>query len=364
MYIHELKDWPNFRWNQERVLELLTHLRYQQGRIIGGMETIGFHLREETTLQTLTQDIIKSSEIEGEILDQSLVRSSVARHLGMDDAGLDVVDRNVEGVVEMMLDATQSFDKPLTKERLLNWHGSLFPFGRSGFKKIQVKEWRKGSVQVVSGHLGKETVHFEGPPAERVDNEMQTFLYWLNHETHIDLVLKAALAHLWFVTIHPFDDGNGRIGRAIADLLLARSEKSPQRFYSLSSQIQRERKSYYFILEKTQKGELDITNWIEWFIGCLGRAINEALLTLGVIEYKAHFWETLAETSINERQRKIINLLLEGFVGKLTSSKWAKITKCSQDTAYRDILDLIEKGILAKNSEGGRSTSYSLIDRH
>lgn len=361
MYIHELDTWPNFSWDHEKLANLLIQLRHQQGRLIGGMESIGFHLREETVLQTLTQDVVKSSEIEGEILDQSLVRSSVARRLGMDIAGIDKVDRNVEGVVEMMLDATQKFDQPLTKERLLHWHSALFPTGGSGFSKIRVGAWRIGPVQVISGQMGKETLHFEAPRAELVQHEMALFLNWLNNENTIDLVLKAAIAHLWFVTIHPFEDGNGRIGRAIADLILARSEKSSHRFYSLSSQIQLERKNYYAILEQTQKGKLDLTSWIEWFFGCLERAIKKALFTFDTIVQKAQFWEALAEVSLNERQRKIINLMLDGFHGKLTSSKWAKLTKCSQDTAYRDILELIDRGILTKNSEGGRSTSYSLV---
>ena len=361
MYIYELKNWPKFLWNQKKITDLLVPLRHQQGRLIGGMESIGFHFREEAVLQTLTQDIVKSSEIEGEILDKSLVRSSVARRLGMDIAALDIVDRNVEGVVEMMLDATQEFNQPLTKERLFNWHAALFPAGRSGFSKITVGTWRIGPVQVISGQVGKETIHFEAPPAERVDHEMELFLDWFNNETTIDPVLKAALSHLWFVTIHPFDDGNGRIGRAIADLMLARSEKSSRRFYSLSAQIQIERKDYYAILEKTQKGGLEISPWIEWFFGCLARAIDDAMSTLDTLLHKARFWEALGEVSLNERQRKIINLLLDGFDGKLTTSKWAKITKCSQDTAYRDMLDLIDRGILTKNSEGGRSTSYSLV---
>jgi len=360
MYIHELENWPNFLWNQGGLADLLIHLRYQQGRLIGGMESIGFHVREETILKTLTKDVVKSSEIEGEVLDPSQVRSSVARKLGMDVAA-DTIDRDIEGVVAMVLDATQRFDEPLTKERLFSWHASLFPSGRSGFSKIKVGGWRTGSVRVVSGHMGKEIIHFEAPPAEKVEREMELFLDWLNNETAMDLVLKAALAHLWFITIHPFDDGNGRIGRAIADMMLARSEKSSRRFYSLSAQIQIERKKYYAILEQTQKGSLDITAWIEWFFGCLGRAIDAALATLETVINKAQFWEKLAEVSLNERQKKIINRILDGFEGKLTSSKWAKIAKCSQDTAYRDILDLVERGILTKNAEGGRSTSYSLI---
>ncbi len=360
MYIHELEKWPNFFWNKERVSELLIPLRYQQGLLIGSMESIGFSLREETALQTLTDDVVKSSEIEGVILDQSLVRSSVARHIGMGRAALDPIDRNVEGIVEMMLDATQKFDQPLTKERILNWHKALFPDGSSGFTKIKAGVWRSGSVQVVSGKMGNEIVHFEAPPAEKVDHEIKLFLNWLNNNDPVDLVLKAAIAHLWFVTIHPFEDGNGRIARAIADFVLARSEKSPHRFYSLSAQIQKERKNYYTILEQTQKGNLDITPWIDWFFGCLGRAIQHAMSILDIVIHKAQFWEALKEVSLNDRQRKIINRMLDGFEGKLTSSKWSKITKCSQDTAYRDILNLIDLGILTKNSEGGRSTSYSL----
>ncbi|MBS0649385.1 MAG: Fic family protein [Verrucomicrobia bacterium] len=360
MYIHELKTWPHFSWDQEKIAKLLVDLRHLQGRLMGGMESIGFHWQDETLLQTLTQDVVKSSEIEGEILDQSLVRSSVARHLGM-AVGADPIDRNIEGVVEMVLDATQRYDQPLTEERLLSWHASLFPAGHSGLKKITVGNWRKGSVEVISGPLGKETVHLDGPAAQRVSDEMELFLAWFNEKNSVDPVLKAAISHLWFVTIHPFEDGNGRIGRAIADMMLARSEKSSRRFYSLSTQIQKERRQYYAILEQTQKGSLDITPWIEWFFGCLERAITSALGTLEMILKKAHFWDTLSEISLNERQRKIINRLLEGFEGNLTTSKWAKMTKCSQDTAYRDILDLVEKGILTKNPEGGRSTSYSLI---
>lgn len=361
MYIYELKNWPHFSWDQKVINDLLIQLRYQQGTLIGGMKSIGFQVLEEANLETLTQDVVKTSEIEGEILDQSLVRSSIARHLGMEIAGLDRVDRNIDGVVEMMLDATQKFDQPLTKERLLTWHTLLFPTGRSGFSKISVGAWRSGSVQVVSGHMGKETIHYEAPPPEKVSEEMDAFLEWLNHEEEMDLVLKAGLAHFWFVTIHPFDDGNGRIARAIADLLLARSENSSQRFYSLSAYIQKDRKYYYAILEGTQKGNLDITLWIKWFFGCLNRAIRDAISTFNVILYKAHFWDNLTDVSLNERQRKIINLMLGDFEGKLTTSKWAKLTKCSQDTAYRDILELMELNILVKNQEGGRSTNYSLV---
>ncbi len=361
MYIYERKNWPAFKWDVEKISDLLTRVRHHQGHLIGGMEAIGFHFSEEIVLQALTQDVIKSSEIEGEILDQGQVRSSVARRLGIESAAVDKVDRHVDGVVEMMLDATQHFDQSLTKKRLFEWHACLFPTGRSGFTKIEVGKWRKGIIQVVSGPRGREVVHFEGPEAKYVDREMEAFLDWLNRNEKIDWVLKAAIAHLWFVTIHPFDDGNGRIGRAIADLLLARSEKSSRRFYSLSAQIQAERKAYYQILEQTQKGNLDITLWLAWFLECLERAIDRALSTLVAIKEKEKIWGALAAVDLNERQRKMINRMLDGFEGKLTSSKWAKIAKCSQDTAYRDILDLVERGILVKNVEGGRSTSYSLV---
>ncbi|MBI3236156.1 MAG: Fic family protein [Chlamydiales bacterium] len=360
MYIYERGGWPEFLWDGKALSDLLVRLRHKQGRLIGGMESIGFKTSEEAILQNLTQDVVKTSEIEGEILDEPLVRSSVARHLGIQIAALDPVDRNVEGVVEMVLDATQKFSEPLTKERLFSWHAALFPTGYSYRKKISVGTWRLGPADVVSGPLGKEKVHFEALPFDRVDQEMDLFFHWINEESSLDLVLKAALAHLWFVTIHPFEDGNGRIGRAIVDFLLARSENSSCRFYSLSKQIQKERKRYYFILEQTQKGSLDVTPWIEWFFGCLERAIEEALSSLDSILHKRQFWEALGDVALNQRQRKMLNALLDGFDGKLTTSKWAKITKCSQDTAYRDILDLIERGILKKNTEGGRNTSYSL----
>ena len=360
MYIHELANWPHFLWDQTKFSDLLIELRHKQGRLIGAMESVGFPARDEASLEVLTEDVIKSSAIEGEILDPFLVRSSVARHLGMEVAGLSPPDKNVEGVVEMMLDATQNFKEPLTKERLFNWHKSLFPKKQIGAAKMTVVAWRRGRVQVISGKIGNQTVHFEAPPAAQVDQDMALFLDWVGRETNIDPVLKSAIAHLWFVTIHPFDDGNGRIGRAITDLLLARSENSPRRFYSLSAQIQAERKGYYAILERTQKGTLDITPWIEWFFNCLKEAIEDALSTLDMVLYKTQFWEALTTVPLSERQRKMLNRLLDGFDGKLTSSKWAKMTKCSQDTAHRDILDLIERGILTKDPGGGRSTSYSL----
>lgn len=362
MYIYQQENWPNFVWNDKKLKDILINLRHQQGRLIGGMESIGFQLRDEAVLQILTQDVVKSSEIEGEILDQSLVRSSVARHLGLEDAALNIVDRNIDGIVEMILDATQDFDKSLTKKRLMQWHSNLFSDGLTNFSKIKIGAWRTGPVEVISGQMGRETLHFEAPPARLVAHEMKLFLDWFNQTENVDPILKAALAHLWFVTIHPFDDGNGRIGRAIVDLMLARSENSSHRFYSLSAQIQKERKQYYAILEQTQKGELDVTNWIEWFFGCLGRAIKNAHSVLDLIVRKGQFWEALSEFSLNDRQRKVINRMLDGFKGNLTSSKWAKLTKCSQDSAYRDILDLIDKGILMKNPKGGRSTSYSLVN--
>jgi Fic family protein len=363
MFIHELHDWPRFDWNRERLAEPLVAVRHRQGRLIGHMEALGFNLRQEAVLQTLTADVLKSSEIEGEKLDAEQVRSSIARRLGMDIGALKPADRNVEGIVEMMLDATRHYDQPLTAERLFSWHASLFPTGRSGMSKIRVGAWRDdstGPMEVVSGPVGKEHVHFEAPAAARLDREMKAFLDWFNKPPDIDEVLKAGLAHLWFVTIHPFDDGNGRIARAVADMVLARSENSPQRFYSMSAQIRQERAAYYDILEQTQKGTLDITPWMEWFLGCLGRAIDGAQTILSAVLAKARFWERIQGISINERQRLVLNRLLDGFEGKITTSKYAKLAKCSQDTALRDILPLVERGILVRNPEGGRSTSYSL----
>jgi Fic family protein len=327
------------------------------------MEALGFDLRNEAVLETLTADVQKSSEIEGEILDKDRVRSSIARRLGMDVGGLLPSDRNVDGVVEMMLDATQKYDQTLEDERLYAWHAALFPTGRSGMVKITVGAWRTdagGPMQVVSGGIGKERIHYEAPEASRLEKEMKTFLDWFESNEPIDPVLKAALAHLWYVTIHPFDDGNGRIARAIADMALARSEGSAQRFYSMSAQIRVERKAYYDILETTQQGDLDVTNWLLWFLNCLDHAFNGAEKTLASILAKAAFWERLKGEVINERQQRVLNKLLDGFQGKLTSSKWAQLTKISPDTALRDITDLVHRGILQKDAGGGRSTSYSL----
>jgi Fic family protein len=363
MYIHEQGSWPKLHWREEQLVAPLAAVRLAQGRLIGHMEALGFRLREETVLRTLTADVVKSSEIEGERLDAEQVRSSIARRLGMDAAGLKPADRSVEGVVEMMLDASRNYDQPLTKERLCAWHAALFPTGRSGMRKITVGEWRDdstGPMEVVSGPVGRERVHFEGPAVMRLDEEMRQFLDWFNGGPELDPLLKAARAHLWFVTIHPFDDGNGRIARAIADMALARSEQSPQRFYSMSAQICGERNAYYEILERTQKGSLDVTSWMEWFLGCLGRAIAGAEEVLSSVLDKARFWERMGDVSLNERQRLVLNHLLDGFDGKLTSSKYAKLAKCSQDTAARDILALVERGILVRNPGGGRSTSYDL----
>lgn len=366
-HIGELPDWPTFKWDQETLANSLASVRHRQGRLIGHMEALGFELQQQAELTALTDEVVKSSEIEGEKLNSDEVRSSIARRLGMDVGGLEPADRHVEGVVEMMLDATRKYEQPLTAERLCAWHAALFPTGRSGMRKIRVGAWRDDGgdpMQVVSGPVGRERVHFEAPAAKRLDREMDLFFEWFNEKqaakAQIEPVLKAGLAHLWFVTIHPFDDGNGRIARAIADLALARAEQTPQRFYSMSAQIRQERNAYYDILEKTQKGTLDITPWLDWFLACLGRAIDGAQATLGSVLHKARFWQALSSVPINERQRTMLNRLLDGFEGKLTTSKWAKMTKTSSDTALRDITELVERGILVRGPEKGRSTSYAL----
>lgn len=362
MYIYQQPQWPQFRWDLNALNSLLTTVHHRLGRLLGRMESLGFGLQAEATLHTLTLEVLKSSEIEGELLDAGQVRSSLARRLGIDLAGLVAADRNVEGIVEMMLDATQHFDKPLNEERLLGWHAALFPTGRSGMHKIVAGNWRLNPMQVISGPMGKEKIHYEAPAAEVLADEMNQFLSWLNAEINIDPVLKAAIAHLWFVTIHPFDDGNGRIARAIADMQLSRVDQTDQRFYSMSAQIRKERNAYYDILEQTQKGDLDITAWMEWFLKCLGRALSSTDETLALVLKKTKFWEIHRTISLNERQKLMVNKLLDGFEGKLNSSKWAKIAKCSQDTALRDIQDLINKEILVKEPSGGRSTSYDLTD--
>ena len=364
-YIYTRGEWPDFEWQDDVLAASLAQVRHRQGRLIGRMEALGFRLREEAVLRTLTDDVIKSSDIEGEKLDEDQVRSSIARRLGMDVAGLVLAERNVEGVVEMMLDATQNYAEPLDEERLFAWHASLFPTGRSGMSKIIVGGWRddaEGPMQVVSGTYGRERVHYQAPAAAQLPDEMAAFLSWFESDKAVDPVLAAGIAHLWFVTVHPFEDGNGRIARAIADLALARSEASPQRFYSMSSQIRAERNRYYDMLEATQKGGLDITPWLEWFLECLDRAFDRAEETLGAVLAKAQFWEAIKNQPLNNRQRHVLNRLLDGFEGKLTSSKWAKLAKCSQDTASRDIADLMDKGILVRGAAGGRSTSYNLAD--
>jgi len=363
MYIHQIKQWPNFTWDYDQLSTRLSEIRYRQGSVLGKMDVMGFKLKEEAILQTLTLDVVKSSEIEGELLNTDQVRSSIAKHLGIKVGGVPVKDRHVEGVVEMMLDATQQYSSVLTKERLYSWHSALFPTGRSGISKIVVGQWRqgiKGPMQVVSGAAGRERVHFEAPDAKLVDKEMDLFLTWFEGQQQLDQVLKAAIAHLWFVTVHPFDDGNGRITRAITDMQLARADHTGQRFYSMSAQIQKERSAYYHILETTQKGNLDITGWLLWFLNCLDRAMDSTGHILAKINKRSTFWDVNRQTPLNGRQQKMLDIMLDDFYGKLNVSKWAKITGCSTDTALRDIQDLVAKGILEKEDGGGRSTSYRL----
>ena len=362
-YIWQQPDWPVWKFDSARLAVSLASVRHAQGRLLGRMESLGFKSRNEALLQTLTDDVVKTSQIEGERLDSEQVRSSIARRLGMDVGALPPVDRHVEGIVEMMLDATQHYAEALTAERLFSWHGALFPTGRSGLVPIRVADWRDdsgGPMQVLSGAVGREKVHYTAPPAERIAFEMERFLAWFEHPADLDPVLKAGLAHLWMVSLHPFDDGNGRIARAVGDLLLARSEETVQRFYSLSAQIQQDRADYYAILERTQKGDLDVTEWLLWFLNCLQRAIVRAEDTLSEVLVKARFWDRFTYTPMNERQIKVLNRMLDGFDGKLTTSKWAKLAKCSQDSAYRDILALVELGALVKAEGGGRSTSYEV----
>ena len=365
MYIHERKDWPDFTWDHAAITPLLTDVRHTQGRLLGKMEGLGFHLREEATLATLTQDVIKTSEIEGHKLDTQQVRSSIARRMGIEIAALPQLDRSVEGIVEVMLDATRHHQKPLDQDRLLGWHAALFPTGRSGMRKITVGGWRTdapGPMQVVSGAFGREKVHYEAPPHDRLNAEMTRFLAWLNAGPATDPVLTSALAHFWFVTIHPFEDGNGRIARAIADMALARADGTKDRFYSMSSQIESERKNYYLKLESAQRGDVNITDWLDWFLGCLDRTIGGADQTLGTVLNKSRLWQRINLRPVNERQRLVINRMLNGFEGFLSTSKYAKLAKCSTDTALRDVRELLRRVILVQNSSGGRSTSYRLGD--
>lgn len=362
-YIWQQPNWTSWQYDINQLATPLANLRHQQGLLLGRMQSLGFALRDEAWLTTLTNDVLKTSEIEGEHFKTDQVRSSLARRLGIDIGALAPVDRHVEGIVEVILNATQHYDQPLTEARLFAWHGALFPTGRSGLSTIRVATWRddaKGAMQVISGAMGREKIHYEAPPAHRLVDEMHAFLMWFEQQDTLDLVLKAGLAHLWFVTLHPFDDGNGRIARALCDMMLARSEGSAQRFYSLSTQIQLERTDYYQQLERTQKGDADITAWLMWFLGCLQRAIQKANETLSAVIAKADFWQTYGHLALNERQTKLLNKLLDGIDGKMTTAKWAKIAKCSQDTAYRDILTLMDAGVLKKSEAGGRSTGYAL----
>jgi Fic family protein len=363
MYLHQRKDWPNFNWDNETLLPYVSKVRDLQGRLIGRMEGMGFELRDEAILKTLTEDIVKSSEIEGELLNPEEVRSSVAQRLGMEIAELPTASRDVEGVVEMMLDATQKYESPLTKDRMCGWHAALFPTGRSGMHKITVGDWRgdeQGPMQVVSGAMGKEKAHYTAPDAPRLEVEMDQFIAWFNTDEPMEPVIKSAVAHLWFVSIHPFDDGNGRIARAIADAQLARADRTNQRFYSMSSQVMKSKKGYYNVLESTQKGSMDITQWLVWYFERLTEALEVTKETLSKILVKAKFWEIYKNTQFNARQLEMITKLQGDFVGKLHSSKWAKMTKVHRDTARRDIQDLIEKGVLSDSGEGGRSTNYLL----
>lgn len=360
VYIHERHNWADFQWEDEKILHLLSEVRHLQGKLIGKVELLGFELRDEANLETLILDVVKSSEIEGEILNPEQVRSSIAIRLGLDNSGLVNSDRHIDGVVEMMLDATQNADKAISKERLFGWHGALFPTGRSGLYKIDVARWRSGDMQVVSGGMGREVVHFEAPKAERLEEEMKNLMDWFNTDSIIDPVLKAAIVHLWFVTIHPFDDGNGRIARALTDMQLSKADGVNQRFYSMSAQIKQERKEYYAVLEKTQKGDTDITNWIVWFLHCLKQAIISSNTIIDKVVRKHHFWMQNNANISNDRQRMMLNKLMDNFEGNLTSSKWAKMTKVSADTALRDITDLVNRGVLSKADSGGRSTNYEL----
>jgi len=368
-YVWQRNDWPHWFYDHKRLAPLLAQLHLAQGYLLGRMHDLGLDLRDQATLRILTEDVLKTSEIEGETLKLDSVRSSIARKLGVDIGALAPADRHVDGVVDMVLDATRGHNIPLTTERLFGWHAAMFPTGYSSLTKIRVGQWRddaQGPMQVVSGPMHRQKVHYEAPPAALLDAEMGNFLNWfsmdnLSVDSQDDPVVKAGLAHLWFVTVHPFEDGNGRIARAVGDMALARAEKSAQRFYSLSAQIQREREEYYDRLEATQKGDLDCTAWLEWFLGCLLRAIQSADETLAQVLAKARFWQHWAGTPLNDRQIKLLNKLLDGFDGKLTSSKWAAIGKCSQDTALRDITELMERGVLKKSEASGRSTSYELM---
>lgn len=364
-FVHELPAWPEFSWDAAALAAPLAAVRHRQGRLLGKLEALGFEIREEAGLSALTGDVVKSWAIEGEALDPREVRSSIARHLGLEAGGLPMASRNVDGIVELMLDATRESGRPLTAERLAGWHAALFPTGRSGLHRITVGGWRtaeSGPMEVVSGPPGRERVHFEAPDADRVDAEMRRFIEWFNMPLATDPVIKAGIAHFWFLTIHPFEDGNGRIARAVADMALARADATPQRFYSMSTQIEAERSEYYRRLERSQRGGLDITVWLEWFLACLGRAIEAAEESLAATLRKADLWLRINRRPVSERQRGVINRLIDGFKGALTSTRYARLAKCSHDTALRDIHELLERRILVRNEGGGRSTSYRLGD--
>lgn len=364
-YIHQRSDWPAFRWDDSALTTILADVRHRQGLLLGRMRAHGFRVQAEVTLSSLTNEIVASSAIEGEALDPREVRSSLARQLGLEQAGLPVAGRDVEGVVEMTLDATQEFSAPMTSDRLFGWHAALFPAGRSGKRRIRVGMWRTadvGPMQVVSGPIGRERVHFEAPHADRVNQEMSRFLDWFNTEVDVDSVLKAAIAHFWFVTIHPFEDGNGRIARTVADMALARSDGSRERFYSMSQQIQVERRAYYLQLESAQRASLDITAWLRWFLECLNRALVTVEEAHSAVLERVARWRLIDNARLNERQLQVLERLTGDFEGNLTTSKYAKLAKTSTDTALRDITELVERGILERNPGGGRSTSYRLAD--
>jgi Fic family protein len=366
-YIHQRNDWPEFTWNEPALRSRLQALHQMLGQLTGQMEALGFRLRDEAKLSTFTEDVLRTSEIEGEMLDAAQVRSSIARRLGLDVSGAPPSDRHVEGIVEMMLDATQHCEDPLSTQRLFAWHAALFPTGHSGLRKIITGRWRDdttGPMQVVSGPMGRERVHYQAPDASRLKKEMTGFINWVNKEKDLDPLIKAGLGHFWFVTLHPFDDGNGRIARAIADMLLARADGSRKRFYSMSSQIRKERKKYYEILESSQKGGQDVTEWLHWFLHCLERSVKASEETLSQVLFKHKFWQRHADTVLNSRQVKVLNKLLDGFEGHLNSSKYARMTRTSQDTAGRDLADLVEKGLLRKGDAGGRSTHYVIAGQH
>lgn len=363
MYIHEIENWTNFIWDNDKIVPKLASVRHLQGRLLGRMESLGFDFTERATLESLILEVVDTSRIEGEFLNPELVRSSIARKLGIENADFIKTPRNIEGIVDVILDATQNFNQPLTQVRLLGWHNSLFQTGYSGYVPIDVAKYRSGGMKVVSGIFGREKIHFEAPTAERVPHEMEQFLYWLNKDNSLDLVLKSIIAHFWFVTIHPFDDGNGRIARAILDMFLAKSDNSKIRFYSLSNQIFKEHKHYNNIIEKAQKGTSDITQYLEWFLGCFERALMASEQNLEIILDKAHFWDKHKSTNINDRQRLVINYLYDSYdkeVGFLRTSIYAKLAKCSNDTALRDLQDLVAKEML-KAEDSGKKTNYIIV---